>query len=398
MKKKCYRYRGWSADGRSLEGWLFANHRKEVDHFLMEKEIMPTAIQCLWWQSCGEKEIEILMKSLAPLLQAGLPLKQALVSIHEKKIRPISSFLACSLEEGFSFSQSMGKVWGRGSLESLCLATIHSAEKQGKMAENIDSLSLFLQRRKRWRDALWSSFAYPLLVGGIMCVTVLVLLTWVIPSMESLFQGVDLPTTTRVLLSLSRTLRTLGLYTFGPRTAVCLGGIVLTLFWWCKRWFSSLLLSIPYFVPCLGTWWNEYQWTLWSRGMCQLLRAQVPILEAFDYANRYASCSRFRLQSKKWSQAMESGAPLSLSMKDKTHRTHTVPLAVLHIVSLGEKKEDLGWAMDEIAKLYEERMKCRFQRIIAWIPSLCILCLAGVMAFLMVGVFSPLTDVSLMSF
>ncbi len=144
-------------------------------------------------------------QSLAALLQAGLTIERALsITANLQERAQAHSILA-----------ELGKAvrWGRSFADALSESTlplppyyiglIRAGEAGGSLAQTLARLAELLRRQREVRERIRSALIYPALLAVVVVVTIVLLVTFVLPRFQTLFAESDapLPWSTRAVLA-----------------------------------------------------------------------------------------------------------------------------------------------------------------------------------------------------
>jgi len=179
---------------------------------------------------------------------------------------------------GSSFSEALQKH--PGIFSRLYISMIRAGETGGVLDIVLDKLTEFLETAKELRDSVVSAMVYPLiltLTGGI---SIVILLTFVIPRFSSIFSeiGGNLPLSTQIILTISQALRS---------------------YWWIV--FPMIIAAFALVKFYAGTEKGAYKWdelklkllgdvvrkletARFCRTLGTLLRSGVPFLQALTNA------------------------------------------------------------------------------------------------------------------
>ena len=144
-------------------------------------------------------------QELTTLLNAGLPLIDALESLAEKENAPQArktlSELVRLLYEGKSFSQALGQL--SAVFPPLYVALVQSSEKTGAVGEALGRYVSYRQRMDEVRQKIVSASIYPMLLLVVGGGVVLFLMGYVVPRFSLVFEGLgsNLPWLSQILMS-----------------------------------------------------------------------------------------------------------------------------------------------------------------------------------------------------
>ena len=151
------------------------------------------------------QEILSMTTELAVLLRAGLPLDRALKVLIDMAAQPsinaLLSDLLKSVKGGRAFSAALEPhedVFG-----SFYVSMVRAGEASGQMSAVLDRLVLYLENAKANRDTVVSALIYPAILLVVSVLSIVVMLGFVVPQFESLFEdmGEALPPLTRLVIN-----------------------------------------------------------------------------------------------------------------------------------------------------------------------------------------------------
>ncbi len=210
-----FSYEALTIDGKKVSGTLDASSVSSVREQLGRQRLYPIKItqdtsregiiKRIFTGSVSVKDKILFTKQLAILLKSGIPLLQAvelLIDQFSGKMKTILVSVKDDLKEGLSLADSLAKF---PSFEPIYIQLVRAGEASGKLETILERLMDYLERQEEIRKKVSGALQYPMIQLFIAVIVVIVLLTTVIPNMQSLFEGFGgtLPITTRFLLGLS---------------------------------------------------------------------------------------------------------------------------------------------------------------------------------------------------
>lgn len=163
-----FAYAGCDALGVSCRGWIDAPSSKRARFLLAEQGILTESLQPVSAQRrlrLHASSRERLYRELGALVDAGLPLEQAL-GILMKGADPALCLPAAALREqireGGRVAQAFAAVGCASS--TFELAALEAAERSGNIASTFLALANVLDHRRQMHDRLVSAVTYPLFV------------------------------------------------------------------------------------------------------------------------------------------------------------------------------------------------------------------------------------------
>ena len=159
----------------------------------------------------SRKDLALFTRELATLLQAGLPLEQALQTLRRINQTPPLLRLADELLEkirgGAGLSEALaGKS---GIFGNLYINMVRAGEASGALEAVIDRLADYLERMAALRAYVAGAMIYPAILLGFSVLSLFILMTFVVPEFVPLFEdaGQSLPWLTQWVFALSSLFR-----------------------------------------------------------------------------------------------------------------------------------------------------------------------------------------------
>lgn len=315
----------------------------------------------LRWRRGEVFNLVLFSQELTTLLNAGLPLIDALESLAEKETAPQArktlGELVRLLYEGKSFSQALAQL--PSVFPPLYVALVQSSEKTGALGDALGRYVAYRQRMDEVRQKIISASIYPLLLllvgGGV----VLFLLGYVVPRFSLVFEGLgtELPW-------MSRWLMQAGMFLHANQMAIGSGFVVLMMLLfalrrepWVRRWLNRQLERLPALHKRLVM----YELARFYRSLGILLQGGIPILTAMTMARGLlGAASGLRLEQA--GERVKEGLSLSAALE----AGHLVTPVSLRLLRAGEQSGNLGQMMERSADFYDEEIS----RWIEWFVRL----------------------------
>ncbi|GGU54797.1 type II secretion system protein F [Pseudomonas laurentiana] len=303
------------------------------------------------WRRREHFELVLFSQELTTLLNAGLPLIDALESLAEKETAPaarkVLDGLVRQLYEGKSFSQALGQ-WP-AVFPTLYVALVQSSEKTGALGEALGRYVAYRQRLDEVRQRIVGASIYPfllLLVGGGV---VLFLLGYVVPRFSLVFEGLgsNLPWLSQVLMHAG-----LFLHAHQGLLAAGFGLLMATLALLqrqpaVRRWLGRQLER----VPALHRRLVMYELARFYRSLGILLQGGIPILTAMAMARGLLGVSAGQRLDQACERVREG-----LSLSAALEAGQLVTPVSLRLLRAGEHAGNLGQMMERSADFYDDEV------------------------------------------
>ncbi len=153
-------------------------------------------------------DISFASRQMATMIGAGIPVAQTLQGIgkgHEiPAMQRLMHSLQTEVESGTSLSRALAKHPVH--FDRLYTSLVAAGEESGKLDMMLDRVATYKEKIEAIKSKVKSAMMYPTVVLAIAFVVIILLLLFVIPQFEALFDnfGAELPTLTRVIVDASK--------------------------------------------------------------------------------------------------------------------------------------------------------------------------------------------------
>jgi len=331
---------------------------------------------------------------LGTMLRSGLPLAKALGLVIETTAHAPMQEVARQILKDVSAGKTFADALARHPkvFERLYLNMVRTGEAAGVLEQVLDNVREYLERRQELKGFLISSLIYPsiLLMTGLGTVAVLVL--FVLPRFQKVFDqvGQELPWITQIMVDMTATLSS---YKYLI--------IILLLSAWFgfRHWVGSpegryQWDAFKLKLPILGTIFTEIEVNRFSQTLGILLRSSVSLLEAMAIARDISDNKVFEKAMEPIIKGIKKGDGMSMPMV----QSGVFPKMAVHLVTVGEETGTLGDMFAKIAAIYQASLEKTIKRVLAMFEPLMILFMFVVVGFIVAAMLMAVTSLSNTSF
>lgn len=398
-----FRYQAVDAAGEIVKEEMEAQNQDTVIGRLRDQGLLPLSVeettpgslthglrQPLFGkrQRISQREIGILTRQLANLLHAGLPLDRALTILigiaDEGSVKTLLIRIQEQVRGGASLADALeaqGRVFSR-----LYLNMIRAGEAGASLDVVMLRLTEFLDRSKALRDSVMSALIYPIILLIAAAMTMLILLTWVVPQFEQLFEdaGQALPLATQIVILLGEGLRS---YWWVGLLAIGLGSLYLrqqldrpeSRYRW-----DSLMLR----TPLVGDLVSKVEMARFARTLGTLLNNGVSLLNALAIVKEIITNQVMSTALGAVGESLKGGRGLAEPLME----AGVFPKLAVHMIRVGEETGQLQDMLLQVADTYEDEVQSAIRRLLALLEPILILGLgviiAGIIMSILVAIFS----------
>lgn len=209
--QRLYHWQAITSEGEFIDGELISTHRQHAYASLIAQGYQPLLVKAGHYLSLRDwkrEQLGELIKQLAALLQAGLPLLEALKLVSEQHERPgwrcVLRDVRTHVAQGNSFSEALQEY--PHIFPVLYRSLIAVGELTGKLDACCLQLAQQQEKQSRLQQKVIKALRYPCFVLAIAIVVSMMMLTLVLPEFATLYSSFDtpLPWFTRQLLHLAK--------------------------------------------------------------------------------------------------------------------------------------------------------------------------------------------------
>jgi len=302
------------------------------------------------WSGGGERfPVVLFSQELRVLLNAGLPLVEAIDTLAQKERREDSRALlerlSLVLREGQTLSAALQEF--PQAFPPLYVATVRASEKTSDLSPALARYVAYAVQLEAIRKRVVNASIYPMLLIAVGGLVSLFLLLYVVPRFGNIYadRGGDLPLFSRLLLGFGQAVNAHGVLVLGALAALLAAAVYL----W--KAYRARLGDALWRLPAIGERLKVYQLARFYRTIGMLLRGGMPLVAALDMgAELLHPLLRERLVAA--SRAISEGRNVSLSMDANGL---TTPVA-LRMLAVGEKSGNMGEMLEQIAAFHDEEL------------------------------------------
>jgi general secretion pathway protein F len=388
-----YLYKATTLAGQTVEGAMEGKDEEAVVQSLHQLGYIPIRIASTHEKApalrlasflpkrVGVKHLLTFTQELSALVSAGLPLDRSLNilgTITENEIlRETIKDVLMRLEGGNSLSEALGnhpRIFPR-----LYINMVKAGESGGFLETILSRLAQYLQSSKEIRDHLVSVMIYPLILTIVSGISVIILVTFVIPRFAKIFSdmGQAIPLPTQILLAISQTVRG---YWWALLGVIVLAYLGLKMYLKDEerrlKWDQFKLRWVA-----VGDLIKKIEVARFARTLGTLLQSGVSILPALSLVreisqNRAISRSIYYVHDR-----LREGKGISRSLEE----TKIFPALAVHMISVGEETGRLDEMLLKTAETYEVTVQNAVKRFVSLLEPLIILVMGGVVGFIVIS-------------
>ncbi len=317
----------------------------------------------------SQEELGNLTRELATLLRSGLSLDRSMDLLLGMATSPPLQGMLTKIRDdvrgGAALSGAMESyqpIFGR-----FYISMIKAGEAGGSLGSVLARISEFMERAKELKETVKSALIYPTILILVSVVSIMLLLTLVVPQFSQMFQesGKALPLPTQIVVSTGDWLRawwwTLLIGAFlGYRYLRWVLAHPVRRLGWDRRMLT---------LPLVGDLTTKIEVARLARTLSTLLNNGVSLLPAMsivkDTVNNRVVSSSLEVVRDQLKEGKGLGKPLM--------EQGIFPTLAIHMIMVGEETGSLGEMLNRIADVYDREVQMAVKRMLALLEPVMIL-------------------------
>lgn len=392
-----YKYRVMNSEGKKIEGYYEADSKNDVMDYisingyyplLVEEVIESKNITFTFGQKVKVKDIAIFCRQFYTMLDAGVPILICLDILSKQilnvKLREAIKSIKEDVEKGEALSDAMKKY--PSVFPSFLISLVASGEASGNLDIIMLRLSNYYEKENKIMNKVRSAMIYPIILSFVALVSVIFILTYVMPTFTELFEGngTEIPWSTKLIMSLSNGIK--------------------------ENW-----ISIIFFIVIISIAFKIYLKTDTGEYIFSKLKLKLPLIKKL---NQMIIVTRF---TRTLSTLTASGVSLingleivsSVSgnkiaekeliiVKDKVMRGDSLyasmneseifPTMLYSMIKIGEETGKLDDILNKTADFYDEELDSTIQTAVSMMEPILIVGMGIIIGFIVISIMLPMFD------
>jgi type IV pilus assembly protein PilC len=395
MATTVFVWEGKTRQGAVQKGELAANSKEEVLTLLRKQNILPIAvnpkpreIKLRFGQpKITDKDIVILTRQLATMIDAGLPLVQCLDILgsqtENKALAAVVAQVRSDVESGATFADALKKH--TRVFDNLYVNMVAAGEAGGILDTILQRLAQYMEKFAKIKKQIKSAMIYPSVILFVAVSVVALLMIVVVPMLGRMFgeMGQALPLPTRIVIAISDFLKGWG--------GLCLLFAIIGAFIGLNRFRKTekglrLTDSIALKIPVMGSLIQRVSVAKFTRTLGTLLASGVPILEGLLIVSRTAGNKVVEESIIATRQSVSEGKTLAEPLSKAT----VFPAMVVQMISVGEATGALDNMLNKIADFYDDEVDSAVAALTSMLEPMLMIFLGITVGFVIVAMYMPI--------
>ena len=333
-----------------------------------------------------QKQIMIMTRQLATLIDAGLPLLRSLnvLILQQKpcKLRDVLRDVSADIQQGSTFAEALGKH--PKAFDRLYVNMVRAGEVGGMLEVVLNRLAVFMERRQALKRKVRGALIYPIAVIVIASCIVGFLLVKVVPVFADVFAdfGGELPAPTRFLMAAGEFMQ----YSWWLLLLIANSSIIGIKLLGKSKYIKSAMDRVILKVPLVGDLVTKVAVARFARTLGTLITSGVPILQALKITKETIGNEVIQNAVQNVHDSIKEGETIAAPLDE----SKVFPAMVVNMIDVGEETGSLDAMLMKVADIYDAEVEAAVEGMLALMEPMIIIVLGGVIGFIVISLYLPI--------
>lgn len=390
-----YKYKAMNEKGERIEGVFDAESREEVMEMIQANNYYPLVIEepqqgikidFSGFAKVKIKDISVFCRQFHTMLDAGSPINSALHILStqhpNRKLRDALSIVEDEVRKGSTLAEAMEKP--KNVFPSLLISMIETGEVSGTLDSVMLRMSKHYEKENRINNKIKGAMIYPLVLATVAIGVIVFILAFVMPMFVDMFTqgGVELPTSTKILLGISS-----GIQSYGLLMLIATISLVIVL----RRYFKSekgqeLSSKLKLSIPVIKKLNQKIIVSRFTRTLSTVLASGIPLVQGLQVVNGVIGNKVAEKALDEIKDKVIKGEGLAEPIRD----CGIFPMMLSSMIKIGEESGSLDDILNKTADFYDEELENEIQTATALLEPLMIAVMGIILGFIIVSIITPI--------
>jgi type IV pilus assembly protein PilC len=391
-----YVWKGVNRKGQKKRGEMDADNENFVRLALKRQGVEPSSVKPkpkdvfanikLFQPKVSEKDIVVMTRQFATMIDAGLPLVQCLDILYSQQdnrtFKRILKQIKDDVEGGSTFADALKKH--PDVFDDLFVNLVAAGEIGGILDVILNRLANYIEKAAKLKKKVKGAMVYPAVVMIVAFVVVAVILIFVIPVFQQMFAdfGRALPAPTQFVVTLSHFVKNYIIY--------MVVGAFIFLFAF-RRFYRtergrSLVDELVLRAPVFGMLIRKVAVAKFTRTLGTMISSGVPILDSLEIVAATAGNKTIENAIRETRLSITEGRTIAEPLAESA----VFPSMVVQMISVGEATGALDTMLTKIADFYDEEVDAAVEALTAMLEPFMMVFLGGTIGGLVISMYLPI--------
>jgi type IV pilus assembly protein PilC len=387
-----YAWTGTDRRGKKIKGKARAANDAIVRADLRRQGVTPVKVQKQINISLGKPkittgDIAVFSRQLATMMKAGVPLVQALDIVGKGHNNPSMQEMILAIKADIEGGTSLTNALRKHPIyfDDLFCNLVEAGEQAGVLETLLDRIATYKEKTESIKKKIKKALIYPAAVLSVGVLVTAIILIFVVPVFEELFEGfgAELPAFTQLVVGMSRYIRDNWVFIILILAVVI---VLISNLWKRSPKFRELIDRAMLKAPVFGSIMHKSALARFARTTSTMFAAGVPMVEALDSVAGATGSVVYGNAVKEMREDIATGQSLRLAMEQQ----RLFPHMVKQMVAIGEESGSLDDMLSKVADFYEEEVDNAVDALSSLMEPMIMVILGTLVGGLVVAMYLPI--------
>jgi type IV pilus assembly protein PilC len=399
-----YRYTARDQDAKTVNGKMAAENESMIIAELRKRNLIIISIDeekgsaakvagpktTKGGKKIKSEEIVVFTRQFATMVDAGIPILQALDAMGEQASNPNFKKTIATICEDIQLGSSLSSAFAKHPrvFDQLYINMLRVGETGGILSQILERVALYLEKTEKLKAKVKSAMIYPAVVVSMALIITLVLIVKVVPTFATIYDslGQKLPAMTQMLIDFSNFLQ--------HQLLLIIGVIVVVVFAFTRYRKTDIgrlqtdIIALQ--LPLFGDLICKVSVSRFSRTFSTLSQSGVAILETLDIVGKTCGNRAIEILVDEIKVSVREGESIAVPLAKSKY----FPPMVTRMIAIGEKSGQMEKMLSKVAEFYDEQVDTAVEGLTKLIEPLIIAFLGVVVGFIVVALFMPILSLT----
>lgn len=384
---KTYQVKALDKNGKIIKNIVTLDREEDVFSILKENEQLLVDIKRVNKANRNKlKNVELIIftRQLSSMIEAGVAILKGIHIIQNStanaKAKRIYNNLSSEIQRGNALSNAMMKQGG--AFPEILINMVAAGEMGGTLEKSLSLMSNHFEKEQKLINKVKSASTYPIILGVISVAVVLLLMTFVLPTITNMFDDSNLPPLTAFVMGISDFILA---YWY-----LMIIGTFLSIS------FFTYLMSVPAFrlkvdqfllkMPVIGKLNRTIYSARCARSFASLYLSGIQTLQMIESTAKILNNSHIELLFDEVVLKVSQGEAIS----DAIEAMQVFDPMLASMVNVGEETGSLGDILAKTADYFDGEAENALSKMVALIEPLMLVVMGIIIGVIVVSVVQPM--------
>ena len=338
-------------------------------------------------KAVSPREIAVFSRQIATMLQSGVPMVQSFDILASGQKNPRMSNMLIDIRDNISGGSSLSEAMARHPVQFdlLYRNLTRAGEQAGVLDTVLDTVATYKERTEALKGKIKKALFYPAAVIAVALLVSAILLIYVVPQFEAVFQGfgADLPAFTQMIVNASRFMTSYWWLVL----LIAAGSFYGSLFLYkrseaLQRTLDRLMLKLP----VIGQILHQSAIARYARTLALTFKAGVPLVEALETVAGATGSIVYNDAVKRIREDVSVGYQLNVAMR----QVGIFPHMVVQMTAIGEEAGALDTMLLKVAEFYEQEVDNSVDALTSLLEPFIMVVIGVLVGGMVIGMYLPI--------